>query len=98
MRDEHALGEKKHELYLIAIGLLVVAGMLLYDAFSLRPAQPVSAAERAAASDSFEWNLSTAAVTGGETSSVPVSVPSQPPVTEAAPAGLININTADKPP
>jgi len=96
MRDERALGEKKHELYLVAIGLLIVAGMLLYDAFSLRPAQPVSAAERAAVSDSFEQNLSTSAMTGEVTSSTPVSVPSQPTATEAAPAGLININTADK--
>lgn len=97
IRDEYSLGEKKHELYLIAIGLLVVAGMLLYDAFSLRPAQPVSAfSPTEASSVSIDGNTPTASVTGEQESSAPGSVPSQPSATQAAPAGLININTADK--
>jgi len=96
MLDEYALGEKKHELYLIAIGLLVVAGMLLYDAFSLRPAQPVSAfTPTDAASDSFNRNMPTG-VTVEATSAETSEEQTQPPATQATPAGLVNINTADK--
>lgn len=92
------MGEKKHELYLIAVGLLVVAGMLLYDAFSLRPAQPVSAYSPAEAGSTafFTPDDSATSASVEQTSAANGMQPAQPPAAETVPAGLININTADK--
>ena len=93
--DEWAFGEKKHELYLIAVGLLVVAGMLLYDAFSLRPAQPVSAYSPAEAGSTAFFTPDDSA-TSASVDQTSAANGMQPPAAETVPAGLININTADK--
>jgi len=99
------LSEKKHELYLIAVALIVSAGLILYIALDTPEMKVVIIPESTTASATMDMNeiitfsnsetaTDTSAVTATE--SVTTAAANNTETKAPQPTGLININTATK--
>jgi len=99
------LSEKKHELYLIAVALIISAGLILYIALDTPEMKVVIIPESTTASATMDMNeiitfsnsetaTDTSAVTATE--SVTTAAANNTETKAPQPTGLININTATK--
>ena len=99
------MSEKKHELYLIAVALLISAGLILYIALDTPEMKAVIIPESTTASATMDMNeiitfsnsetaTDTSAVTATE--SVTTAAANNTETKAPQPTGLININTATK--
>jgi len=99
------LSEKRHELYLIALALVISAGLILYIALDTPEMKAVITTESTTVGATMDIN-EIITFSNSETAASAVSTAASEPVTTAAavhtetkapqPTGLININTATK--
>ena len=99
------MSEKKHELYLIAVALIISAGLILYIALDTPEMKAVIIPESTTAGATMDINeiitfsnSETATDTSAVTATEPAetSAPANNETKAPQPTGLININTATK--